>query len=292
MATRGHYSDYDTAATQRCERVLVTLLGDLGPWRERIYLAGGLAPRYLVGALPAGVRPHVGTTDVDLVIGVALGDDTPETYRTLHNNLKASGFEQGTPSFAWTRKVDDVTVVVEFLCETDQVDPGGIFRPREETGSKMAAFNVTGAMLSRDDYIEVDVDGERLDDGGRSRVTVRVANVLPLVVMKVFAFQDRHANKDAYDLVFTLINADGGPRAAGRRAAASPVAGREQTTAALGLLGARFADVDQDGPSAYANFFAAADTDEDEAARLRQEAVATVRAFLAGVADAGAQLDH
>lgn len=288
MATRGHHSDYDSAATQRCERVLVTLLGDLGPWRERIYLVGGLAPRYLVGALPVGARPHVGTTDVDLVIGVALGDDTPETYRTLHNNLKASGFVQGEPSFAWTRTVDGTTVVVEFLCETDQVDPGGIFRPRDATGSKMAAFNVTGAMLARDDYIEVAIDGERLDDGGRAQVTVRVANVLPLVVMKIFAFQDRHANKDAYDLVFTLFNADGGPRAAGRRAAASPVAGHEQTTVALNLLGERFVDVDQDGPSAYANFLTAADADEDEAARLRQEAVATVRAFLAGFRDTGA----
>ncbi len=27
-----HRSEYDIAATERCERVLVTLLGDLGPW--------------------------------------------------------------------------------------------------------------------------------------------------------------------------------------------------------------------------------------------------------------------
>jgi len=27
-----------------------------------------------------------------LVIGLALGDDSPETYRTLANNLKTSGF--------------------------------------------------------------------------------------------------------------------------------------------------------------------------------------------------------
>ena len=52
---------------------MLTLLGDVGPWSERIYLAGGLAPRYLVGRLPAGTRAHVGTTDVDLIIGLALG---------------------------------------------------------------------------------------------------------------------------------------------------------------------------------------------------------------------------
>jgi hypothetical protein len=88
LSPREHYSDYDEEMTVRCDRALVTLLGDLGPWRDRIYLAGGLAPRYLVGELPEGARAHVGTADVDLVIGLALGDETPETYRTLQNNLE------------------------------------------------------------------------------------------------------------------------------------------------------------------------------------------------------------
>jgi len=46
--------------------VLLTLLGDLGPWRERIYLAGGLAPRYLVGTLPEGALPP-GRAELPLV---------------------------------------------------------------------------------------------------------------------------------------------------------------------------------------------------------------------------------
>ena len=106
--SKAHYTSYDEATTGRCERALVTLLGDLGPWRERVYLAGGLAPRYLVGELPDGARAHVGTTDVDLVIGLALGDETPETYRTLQNNLDKAGFKQGRPSFSWSRRVDGV----------------------------------------------------------------------------------------------------------------------------------------------------------------------------------------
>jgi hypothetical protein len=122
LSSRAHHTDYDEETTARCERALVTLLGDLGPWRERIYLAGGLAPRYLIGQLPEGARAHVGTTDIDLVIGLALGDETPETYRTLQNNLEKSGFRQTEPSFRWTRDVEGVKVVVEFLCETDQED--------------------------------------------------------------------------------------------------------------------------------------------------------------------------
>lgn len=286
MSRREHHTDYDEETTARCERALVTLLGDLGPWRERIYLAGGLAPRYLVGQLPEGARAHVGTTDVDLVIGLALGDDTPETYRTLQNNLEKAHFKQQEPSFRWARDVEGVTVLVEFLCETDEVEPGRIFRPKGEfTGSRLGAFNVRGAHLVRLDFIERHIEGERLDGGGHSRVTVRVANVAPYTVLKILAFQDRHENKDAYDLVFTVLNHEGGPRGAGSAARSSAVAQHPQVDEALALLEERFHDVRQDGPNAYASFLAAPD-DDDERARLRQEAVATAREFLRGFRDA------
>jgi hypothetical protein len=280
--SKAHHTDYDDATTARCERALVTLLGDLGPWSERVYLAGGLAPRYIVGALPDGARSHVGTTDVDLVIGLALGDETPETYRTLQSNLVKACFKRLDASFRWGRRVDEASVVVEFLCETDQVEGGRIFHPKDEyTGSKLGALNIRGAQLVRHDFVKRELEGERLDDGGFSRVSVRVANLLPYTVLKIFAFQARHANKDAYDLVFTLLNARDNPAAAGAVAAASPIAAHEQVDAALVLLEDRFRDANQDGPSAYGLFLAAPD-DEEERARLRQEAVATVREFLRG----------
>ena len=184
---RDHHTAYDLYATDRCERVLLTLLGDVGPWSERIHLAGGLAPRYLVGQLPDGRGAHVGTTDVDLIIGLALGDEVPETYRTLHNNLNNAGFEQIEPSFRWSRTVDGASVYVEFLCETDRVAPGAIYRPREGTGSKVGAFNVRGAQLATRDYIERSIEGDRLDDGGRSTVTVRVAELLTYTAKAAFA---------------------------------------------------------------------------------------------------------
>ncbi len=249
--SRDHFTDYDEATSARCERALVTLLGDLGPWRERIYLVGGLAPRYIVGQLPEGARAHVGTTDVDLVIGLALGDETPETYRTLQNNLEKAQFDRKEP------------------------------RPKAgSTGSNVGAFNVRGANLVRYDFIERVLEGERLDGGGASKVTVRVANLLPYTVLKILAFQDRHENKDSYDLVFCLLHFGDGPDVAGREAARSAIAHDARVTDGLELLGERFRDVDQDGPTAYGAFLAEPGESED-AARLRREAVATVRAFLA-----------
>jgi hypothetical protein len=278
--SRAHFTDYDETTTARCERALVTLLGDIGPWRERIYLVGGLAPRYLVGQLPEGARSHVGTTDIDLVIGLAVGDETAETYRTLQKNLQRAQFEENEPSFRWTREVDGVNVIVEFLCDTQAVPAGWVFRPKAGlTGSRVAAFNVRGAQLAGSDFIECDIEGERLDGGGRSRVIVRVANLLPYTVLKILAFQDRHENKDAYDLVFCLLNFGDGPDAAGRAAAHSAIVRDSRVADALELLGERFRDVDRDGPAAYAAFLAEPG-DSEEAARLRREAVATVRAFL------------
>jgi hypothetical protein len=134
--------------------------------------------------------------------------------------------------------------------------------------------------------MERDIEAERLDGGGQSRVVVRVANVLPYTALKILAFQDRHENKDAYDLVFTLLNHAGGPRVCGQSAAASPIAGHAQVTSALVLLGERFQDIGQDGPNAYASFLASPGDEEDKA-RLRQEAVATVRAFRNGFSAAG-----
>lgn len=280
--SRDHASDYDSVTTARCERALVTLLGDLGPWRERVYLVGGLAPKYIVGELPEGVPPHIGTTDVDLVIGLALGDDTPETYRTLETNLKRAGFRSET-SFRWNRLVDEVRVQVEFLCETTEVEPGRIFKPRGESlGSGLGAFNVRGAQLVAQDFVEQTIEAERLENGGLSTVVVRVCGILSYVVLKILAFQDRHENKDAYDLLFCLLNFGRGPRDAAEVASRSSIATHPQVGEALRLLDERFVDVDRDGPAAYAAFLADPADPEDNA-RLRREAVAVVREFVGAI---------
>lgn len=64
----------------------------LGPWKEAIYLIGGLTPRYLVKSRPPAVPPHAGTSDVDVVIDLRILA-TVDAYRSLEDNLKRMGFE-------------------------------------------------------------------------------------------------------------------------------------------------------------------------------------------------------
>ena len=96
MATKpGTLESYSaTAHTHDCERVLVTLLRGLGPWKDSVYLVGGLVPRYLVAGRPPAVPPHAGTSDVDVVIDVTILLET-EAYYTLEANLTKMGFERG-----------------------------------------------------------------------------------------------------------------------------------------------------------------------------------------------------
>ena len=51
MAKPPTITGYSTAQTLDCERILITLLRGLGPWKESIFLVGGLTARYLVWCL-------------------------------------------------------------------------------------------------------------------------------------------------------------------------------------------------------------------------------------------------
>lgn len=82
MAKPATLDGYSDQYTLDCERVLVTLLRGLGPWKDSVCLIGGLTPRYLVAARPPAVPPHAGTMDVDIVIDLQILADT-QAYQTL-----------------------------------------------------------------------------------------------------------------------------------------------------------------------------------------------------------------
>ncbi|MDZ4169592.1 MAG: hypothetical protein U1E26_08045 [Coriobacteriia bacterium] len=280
-------SDYDEYSTGLCERAQLALLKCAGPWGDRVYLTGGLVPRYLITDLPEYSRPHVGTMDVDLVVGVAVVEEGPEPYDTLVANMKKAGFrlfkdEDGSEaSFRWCVDIDGKVVVIEFLTEQGS-EPGTITRPRQGTGAKLGAFEVRGARLVALDYVEREIRGA-LPDGDESFGTLRVANLVPFLTLKAMAMHERGSvkYKDAYDIVFTLSNWPGGPEAAATAAKESPIYGEAPVTEALELLAAHFEHERMDGPGQYSSFlFDEYHDEEEEEDRLRLEAVSVVRSFL------------
>ena len=275
-----HYTGEALAA---CEKALRTIVAKVGSWGPRLILFGGLAPRYLVPEVPDGVEAHLGTTDLDVVLGITVVDEEEAVYTKLQQELRNAGFEPSGASYAWERRIDDIKVVIEFFCPVeDGEDPGSLRRnPGGETGSTISAIRLRGAELAGEDYQVIELEGETLDHGGRRNVEIRVAGILPFLVLKAFAVNSRDKEKDAYDIVWTL-NAFGeeGPRSAAEQAAESPVREYSDVEEGIRLLKSHFSELDAPGPSNYARFFLGIAEDDDSRDRLRRSARGVVVTFL------------
>jgi len=279
-ATREGYKDEYTAD---CERVLVTLLRGLGPWKDSVFLVGGLTPRYLVPARPPAVPAHAGTLDVDVVIALQILTDT-EAYHTLEDNLKKMGFEraennQGQKlSWRWqTHTEHGVPVVLELLADAPDI-AGGRVQPLPTEG-RISALNVPHLSIVFDLHQTTEIQAELLGGGGVATERVKHANLVSFTCLKAFAFDQRFERKDAHDLVYCLQYAPEGPDAA----AASfrrECSGKHGTVIeeTLAILRKRFASDDntegyrKDGPVAVARFEQGEgdEPDQREARLLRQ----------------------
>jgi len=137
------------------------------------------------------------------------------------------------------------------------------------------------------DYIEVPITAELLDQRGTATETIRVANIVPFVVLKAMAYEDRFEQKDAYDLIYCLENYGTGPANVADAFASylRDYPDESLIPRAVEILRGRFATDSQtsgarkDGPTSYAQFL----TDPgrtDLNARHRQTAAAAVELFL------------
>lgn len=208
------FDAYNGAVTEAAERVLVTLLRGFGPWKDTVFLVGGLTPRYLVAARPPKVPQHAGTGDVDVVVDVAILTDT-EAYSTLEENLHAMGFDRGTNesgvkvSWRWEARLETgATMVLEFLAEHPELGGGKVkVLPTE---GNVSALNIPHASMVFDLHDTTELTAELLNGGGLATEVVRYANIVSFTCLKAFAFDHRNARKDAHDLVYCLEHYPGG----------------------------------------------------------------------------------
>lgn len=191
-ATLGGYSDHHT---RDCERVLVTLLRGLGPWKESVYLIGGLTPRYLVTARPPAVPAHAGTMDVDIVIDLQLLADT-EAYRTLEENLKAMGFEraendqQQKLSWRWqTRMEHGARMILELLADAPQ-HAGGRVQPLPTEGT-ISALNIPHSSMVFDLHQVTEIRAELLGGNGIAIERIRHADLVSFTCLKASSGRTR-----------------------------------------------------------------------------------------------------
>ncbi len=283
MAKPPTLDGYSDEYTVECERVLVTLLRGLGPWKETVFLIGGLTPRYLVTARPPDVPPHAGTLDVDIVIDQQILADT-QAYQTLEENLKKMNFERATNdsgqklSWRWqTRTEKGATMVLELL--TDAPEKAGGKVQALPTEGTISALNIPHSSIVFDLHQVTELQVELLADAGIATEQVRHADLVSFTCLKAFAFDQRFERKDAHDLVYCIEHSPVGLDGVANmfREALNGKHGAV-VEKALAILRSRFARDEKvegyrkDGPIAVARFeLGERDEPEEREARLLRQ---------------------
>lgn len=214
MAKPATLDGYSDQYTVDCERVLVTLLRGLGPWKDSVYLIGGLTPRYLVPARPPVVPAHAGTMDVDIVIDLQILANT-EAYRTLEDNFKKMGFERAENengkklSWRWqTRTERGALMVLELLADAPDIAGGKVqVLPTEGT---ISALNIPHSSIVFDLHQVTEIQAELLGENGVVTEKIKHANLVSFTCLKSLAFDQRYERKDAHDLIYCIEHAPAG----------------------------------------------------------------------------------
>lgn len=240
---------------------------------------GGLVPTILARDLQPPAPPHLGTTDLDILLRVHVPANLDE-FPALEIALRELGFqaERDMHGWRWSARVHGYRVKLEFLCDIDDQPAGHVIRPPGV--SELGALNLRGTRYVAEDFTLEEVEGRLLIGEQVARVLVRVAGLQGYLLAKAHALLDRGEEKDYYDFVYVLLNnRQGGPAAAGRALREGRFAPVVRAKARLwDEIAARFATTAMVGPRAYAAQATIADPGANDA-QMRLDAVAAVTEF-------------
>lgn len=247
-------ADYDDRSTQAVKSVLLEIGQILGSYKGKFVVVGGLIPWLLQNDEE---MPHVGSLDIDLGLDPsALADGE---YASLIKLLIGQGYRQRNDlnpelkPFQLVRELpqedgsSSIEVVVDFLMQrnvrTAKNDPPLVegFRVQGVKGTDLAIrlaenFRLSGSMPG----------------GGANTVTISVCSIPAFLVMKGFAIENRHKQKDAYDIYYVVRNYRDGITALAE--ACRPVLSEPEGLEGYGYINGKFAAFDAYGPASVRKF--------------------------------------
>ncbi len=250
MVTR---TDYMGDAVEAARSVLLELTRMLGAYREQFVLVGGWVPELL---LPEAEPKHVGSLDIDLALDHRKLAE-PE-YRTIHELLTARGYEQDDRQpFIFHRHVtvNDRGIRVQVDLLAGEYEGTGKSR-RTQKVQDVRPRKARGCDLALDMATELELHGT-LPNGAKDSATIRIASIVPFLVMKGMALAGRLKEKDAYDIYFCVKRYPGGIDAL--VAAFQPHVTHGLVAEGLTKIASKFAQPDGFGPTAVADFDEAQD---------------------------------
>ncbi len=268
MVTRRDYSD---ELVEAAHSVLIELMHLLGEYRDNIVLIGGWVPEIL---LSGQGKPHIGSIDVDLALNHQ--KISKDGYKMIQELLLNRGYRQGKQPFIFHRSVKlkgkEIQVQVDLLSgEYEGTSKGH----RHQKIQDIQARKVRGCDLAFEMYREVNIKGE-LPGGGKDSVTIRVASLVPFLVMKGMALDERLKEKDAWDIYYCMLNYPGGIDALAEEFRPHIPHGLVQE--GLKKIAKHFAAENNLGPKFVVDFEELDDPEEKE--RIKRDAYERVNAFL------------
>lgn len=280
MVSRWEDLERSPAARFLAEKALLRLLVALGDHDIPIVVLGGLVPEVLTRDQQPPAPEHLGTTDVDVHLGLSLQIHAAEDLGALEDALRKANFspDETTEGWRWVTRVEGPRVKIEFLCELDDKPEEAIVTPLG--CDRLAAVNLRGTSYVTEDFEWEELSGE-IADGTLVTHRVRFAGLEGYLMSKIHVAWRRGLEKDYYDLVYTLLyNRLGGPV----EAAAALANGRFRDRINLSSgpwpeIRARFTSASDTGPQSYADQARQADPSTDHA-QARQDAVGAIAEFL------------
>ena len=278
LAEPSRASDYDDRGVQAAHSVLVELGQILGPYRESVVIVGGMVPYLLY---PQVIPGHIGTLDIDLNLDPDNLDDGQ--YAQLIEILEGHGYERNVDPlkpFQLRRTVDlrdgggPVPVLVDLLMPRTARPSAN--RPPLVMGLRVQG--VDGGEIALTNPVRLPIDGA-MPDGRQNSVSLLVASIPALLVMKGYALDGRDKQKDAYDIYFSVRNYAGGPVALANECA--PLLHEPIARKGFMKISAKFRSDRDYGPQSVVQFFGGgADFDGMSAEQLGVDAFRQVRAWL------------
>jgi hypothetical protein len=253
-------TDYTSEAVEAARSVMLELIRLLGEYRDDMVIIGGWVPDLL---LPAVGTKHIGSTDVDLAIDHRRISEAG--YRTILEHLTKRGYTRGDQLYIFYRTVvvggREIKVQVDLLAG----EYGGTGKSRRhQRVQDITPRKARGCDLAFEMTSEVNIEGT-LPGGGRDRMVVRVAGIVPFIVMKAMALADRMKEKDAWDIWFCLAHYPGGLEALAD--AFHPHLRNRLVAEGLTKLQEKFASPEHTGPQWVADFD---EIDDPETRAIRQ----------------------
>lgn len=250
--------DYNERMVQAAHAVLLELVHLLGEYREGIALVGGWVPGLL---LPQHAGQHVGSMDVDIALDHQLLEEAG--YETICAKLESRGYRRSDDQpFIFFRDVpaEEGTLTVEVDLLAGEYE-GTSLRHRTQRIQDAKARKARGCDLVFPMAEKIRISGKR-PDGYEDSATIKIAGIVPFLIMKAMAMADRHKEKDAYDIYFVLRHYPDSPDALVRLF--QPHIQYGLVREGLEKLAEKFASPNHIGPNFVADFEDIEDEDERE----------------------------